>query len=407
MRTEYQRRSPVTWIVWGLAFVTMTALMAWKFHWLPGDENEAVLVNEGGAEEGTASGKDAEGKTSKGKQTDQDDEFVFDLQNEPGAKSPPDFHVRDDLLAHKAPHTLNSQHPWDYNRRLDERQPIGEAGSGVRSAGHRAELRNSDPRTGGSVRSRQPSNVIQSSFESLNRKTDSSPPVDTLGQIDRLIASGDILAAHKILSRIYWKKPQWRAAIHTRIEKTANSIYFSPTRHYMPPYVVQENEFLSTIASKYNISSQYLAWLNRTTSGKVRAGQKLKVLNGPFSAMLDFSDREITIHQRGWYVARFQIGIGRDGRTPIGKRTVLTMMKYAPYTGQDEFGRDYDIPSGDPRNPTGSRWISIGNSYAIHGTNDPNSIGNSESEGWIRLRNADVEIIYDLLQRGSEVVIQP
>ena len=60
----------------------------------------------------------------------------------------------------------------------------------------------------------------------------------------------------------------------------------------------------------------------------------------------------------------------------------------------------------DPKNPLGSHWIDLGESYGIHGTIEPTSIGKSESLGCIRMHTADVEIVYDLLTIGSEVVIQ-
>ena len=71
------------------------------------------------------------------------------------------------------------------------------------------------------------------------------------------------------------------------------------------------------------------------------------------------------------------------------------------------YGPDGVIAHDDPANPLGERWIDIGNSYGIHGTIDPASIGKSESQGCIRLHNDDVEAVYDLLTIGSEVVIRP
>ena len=52
------------------------------------------------------------------------------------------------------------------------------------------------------------------------------------------------------------------------------------------------------------------------------------------------------------------------------------------------------------------RWISLGEGYGIHGTIEPDSVGKSESRGCVRMHDKDVEIVYDLLTIGSEVVIQ-
>ena len=56
----------------------------------------------------------------------------------------------------------------------------------------------------------------------------------------------------------------------------------------------------------------------------------------------------------------------------------------------------------------GSRWMGINvpwGNYGIHGTNKPGSIGSNLSAGCIRMRNSDVEQLYDLVKKGSSVVI--
>ncbi|NLC47295.1 MAG: L,D-transpeptidase, partial [Firmicutes bacterium] len=48
-----------------------------------------------------------------------------------------------------------------------------------------------------------------------------------------------------------------------------------------------------------------------------------------------------------------------------------------------------------------------GEKYGIHGTDEPSSIGKHASSGCIRLRNRDVEELYDQVQIGTEVEIRP
>ncbi|MFO1092947.1 MAG: L,D-transpeptidase [Planctomycetaceae bacterium] len=133
---------------------------------------------------------------------------------------------------------------------------------------------------------------------------------------------------------------------------------------------------------------------------RLKAGQSLKVIKGPFGDV-DLSDYEITVHCHGHYVYRFPVGIGKDGSTPIGTFTVEDKVVNPQYNGPEG-----TIAADDPANPIGERWISLGGGYGIHGTIDPDSIGKSESRGCIRMHNKDVEIVYDLLTVGSEVVIQ-
>ena len=64
------------------------------------------------------------------------------------------------------------------------------------------------------------------------------------------------------------------------------------------------------------------------------------------------------------------------------------------------------IPAGDPKNVLGSRWLGISKpSYGIHGTTQPEAIGQSVTEGCVRMRNLEVEELYMLVPEGTEVVI--
>jgi lipoprotein-anchoring transpeptidase ErfK/SrfK len=223
-----------------------------------------------------------------------------------------------------------------------------------------------------------------------------------LAAIDRMIEAGDDVAAHRELSKQYWNHPETRSAIQSRIDKTARSIYFAPLPHYMDPYVIQPGDQLRTIAKQYSVPWEYLAKLNQLDPRRIRSGQKLKVLKGPFSAVVDLGAFELTVHAHGYYVRRYLVGIGEDGRSPVGRFTVLNKVVDPQYT--DPNGRV--IASDDPNNPLGERWIDIGDGFGIHGTIDPESIGKAESRGCVRMHNSDVEELFDLLEIGSEVLIR-
>lgn len=93
-----------------------------------------------------------------------------------------------------------------------------------------------------------------------------------------------------------------------------------------------------------------------------------------------------------------------DRLTPEGMFTV-TVKAINPYY------RKKNIQGGAPQNPLGTRWIGIdangtdGRTYGIHGTNHPWSIGLYISEGCIRLRNEDVEKLFEQVPIGTKVFI--
>src|SRR5262249_2207473 len=140
---------------------------------------------------------------------------------------------------------------------------------------------------------------------------------------------------------------------------------------------------------------------NRVDARKIRMGQKLKVVPGPFAATVFLDRYELVVHQNGSFVKSYRVAVGKDGTTPIGTFTVKNKMFDPTY-----YGREGVIALYDPTNRLRERWIDSGDSYGIHGTIDPESIGKNESRGCIPMLNSDVEEVYDLLVLGSEVKIQ-
>jgi hypothetical protein len=63
------------------------------------------------------------------------------------------------------------------------------------------------------------------------------------------------------------------------------------------------------------------------------------------------------------------------------------------------------IPSG-PSNPLGTRWLGLSlKGFGIHGTNAPKSIGKKASHGCIRMRNRDIEELFEMVKAGDAVEI--
>ena len=222
-------------------------------------------------------------------------------------------------------------------------------------------------------------------------------------EIDALLKAGDYVNAHRQLSTLYWNQPELHPAIMERLEGNAELIYFRPQPHFLEPYTVQSGDLLQRIAPRYRINWEYLAGLNNVDPRRVRVGQRLKVIKGPFSAFVDLSDFTLTIHCHGFFVKQFPIGIGKDGATPTGRFSVLDRVPNPQYTDPD--GRV--MAGDDPNNPLGDYWLDLGDSYGIHGTIEPDSIGKAASRGCVRMHNKDVAQVYNFLVRGSEVAIRP
>ena len=108
---------------------------------------------------------------------------------------------------------------------------------------------------------------------------------------------------------------------------------------------------------------------------------------------------------------RYSVGVGRAGKQWTG-RTMIDGKHLRPaWSPPAEVKRDNPrlpnlIPGGSPRNPMGAAALTLfGGQYAIHGTNNPGSIGGFVSYGCIRMYNADVLDLYNRVGFGTTVVV--
>ena len=223
-----------------------------------------------------------------------------------------------------------------------------------------------------------------------------------LRTIDVCLKDDLILDAHAELSEIYWKHPELRSTINDRIRETASLIFTSSERQFGTPHLVEYGETLQVIANQYDVPWQYLALLNRVTPEKLQAGQELKVVRGPFGAVVDLSEFTLTVHAHGWYVNKYRIGTGRDHKTPLGEFVVEDKLENPTWYNPD----GGIIEPDDPENPLGEYWLGLGNHIGIHGTNDPSTIGRAASRGCIHLGESEIEEVFSMLSTGSKVLIR-
>ena len=109
------------------------------------------------------------------------------------------------------------------------------------------------------------------------------------------------------------------------------------------------------------------------------------------------------------------VGIGtEDAPSPIGPFTIRSKDANPTWIVPDSILRTMDnprrvVPPG-PDNPMGAYRIRLSHgAYAIHGTNDPWSIGRLTTHGCIRLYPEDLEVLYPRVDPGmpGELVYQP
>lgn len=108
---------------------------------------------------------------------------------------------------------------------------------------------------------------------------------------------------------------------------------------------------------------------------------------------------------------RYRVGVGRAGkqwagRTFIDGKHMRPAWSPPPVVKRDKPSLPDVIPGGSPRNPMGVAALTLaGGEYAIHGTNQPGSVGGFVSYGCIRMYNTDVLDLYQRVSLGTPVVV--
>ncbi len=115
--------------------------------------------------------------------------------------------------------------------------------------------------------------------------------------------------------------------------------------------------------------------------------------------VISIPDRKLALIVDGKVVKIYQTAVGAEkSPSPAGTFTVVTRV-----TNPTWYHAGKVVPPGK-NNPVGSRWIGLSErGYGIHGTNAPGSIGKNVSHGCIRLRNRDVEQLFELVKVGDRV----
>lgn len=131
----------------------------------------------------------------------------------------------------------------------------------------------------------------------------------------------------------------------------------------------------------------------------------------PGTIVINTAERRLYLVQEGGSALRYGIGVGRVGFTWKGVRHVTEKREWPSWTPPPQMlKRQPNLPRfmpGGLDNPLGARALYLGGTlYRIHGSNEPETIGQAVSSGCFRMTNDDVVDLYNRVQVGTTVVVQ-
>ncbi|MCJ2013432.1 L,D-transpeptidase [Methylobacterium sp. J-076] len=130
----------------------------------------------------------------------------------------------------------------------------------------------------------------------------------------------------------------------------------------------------------------------------------------PGTVVVSTSERRLYYVLGNGEALRYGVGVGRPGFSWSGVKTVTAKKEWPSWVPPKAMlARRPDLPrymAGGIENPLGARAMYIGGTeYRIHGSNEPDTIGQAVSSGCIRMTNDDVSDLYERVKVGAKVVV--
>jgi lipoprotein-anchoring transpeptidase ErfK/SrfK len=240
----------------------------------------------------------------------------------------------------------------------------------------------------------------------------SGAPVAATGETSALSAeakkseeNGNVLSARTAYQKLINDYPNSREVANwqKKFEDLNIRLLFSPV---ITPksieYEIKPGDSLDKIAREHHTTVELIKKSNNLSNENIFPGKKIKVWNGSFSIVVDKSQNTLILKSGEEVLKTYTVATGENNCTPVGTfkitEKIVNPPWYKPQGGM--------VPAGSPQNILGTRWLGLDKEgYGIHGTTDPQSLGKQATAGCVRMLNADVEQLYSIVPKGTEVTI--
>lgn len=201
--------------------------------------------------------------------------------------------------------------------------------------------------------------------------------------------------------------PTWRRCVEIIDDVDRRLMNSSAPAKEKGFYRVVKGDSLARIASRHYTSVGALIRCNESLHREdgrdpiIRPSQSLSYIQGTWSIRVSKQHFLLLLYLDGELYRVWTVGIGKENRTPAGRFLITEKLTDPAWTPPGRY-----IAAGDPDNVLGTRWLKLTptegtdsslEGYGIHGTTEPDTVGTSCSAGCIRMRNEEVEELFDFI----------
>jgi lipoprotein-anchoring transpeptidase ErfK/SrfK len=176
-----------------------------------------------------------------------------------------------------------------------------------------------------------------------------------------------------------------------------------PQQQAQPDFQVDDSPSFTNFFSNFGTSSG---------SGPIpRTVVSIDTRYAPGTIIVNTAERRLYLVQANGQALRYGIGVGRDGFRWGGVHKITAKKEWPSWTPPAQMiARRPDLPrhmEGGIDNPLGARAMYLGSTlYRIHGSNEPETIGQAVSSGCFRMTNDDVTDLYNRVAVGATVIVK-
>lgn len=175
----------------------------------------------------------------------------------------------------------------------------------------------------------------------------------------------------------------------------AGTVIYSQDDLLLPPHVVAAGDTLLTIAAPLGVSWQLLAKINGVGDpNQLIPGERLKLVRGPFDAVVSVSRRRVSMQLHGTYAGSFPVVVGRQYLDRVGGSIPVATINRAD-------------PNALPGGPAAARTsIALADGLMIEAVDDPAAMADAAPSSSLVVSSRDLAELIDILGPGSRILIR-
>jgi hypothetical protein len=207
------------------------------------------------------------------------------------------------------------------------------------------------------------------------------------------LTSGRYAEALQALS-VWYDDPSLGLEESHRLEdllgQLAGTVIYSQQDLLLPPHVVGPGETLPAIAAPLGVSPQLLAKINGIVDPlRLTPGEHVKLIRGPFDAVVSVSRRRLSLQLAGAYAGSFPAVVGRQFLDRVGGSLPVV-----------------EVVLGDAAAVAPRRALILGDGLTIEAVEDPATVSDAVPPSSLVVSTRDLDELLDILGPGSRVLVR-